>query len=694
MIHDAQVRTSLLDSGALPVECLAALAKREGWRPVPIYQAHRWFARRFSSAFRAILVSAKLDDCEQFWDAFYRGVDYDGTTVLDPFVGGGTSVVEAAQLGATTIGVDIDPVACAITQFELRAAIVPDLLPTLSHLKKTVGAKQSRYYRTKGPNGEVRQILHGFWVQVVNCHKCGRASEAHPTFQLAYDAERGCQWVFCSACHLPRKLTIDAKSFTCKGCRTRTEMSAGPVVHGRFTCPSCAAEENLIDVAARTGRTPTWRLFALETIPSGPTDRRVPMTGRVFQAATALDRRRITDAQTALSKLEASYNGRSWIPNRQIPKKNRVDDRLVQYGYRQYREMFNPRQLLHLAALAEAIDDLSGPIREAMALAFSDHLTTNCMLTHYAFGWRRLSPLFSIRAYRHICRPVEVNPWLDGTGRGTFPNSVKQVARAVRFSQSPFVAHVDGGFVPSSNRSAGAIGRSKVLAENSRELEGVDDACVDLILTDPPYCDNIAYSELSDFFLPWLQLLGFAKTRKNSMARSANLAARSRGVVDVTEFREGLSECFIQMRRVLKPHGRLVFSYQHRTPDAWDALATALLTAGMLPLQVFPMLGNSPAGLHQHEGTVLWDAVLVCRKGPKPSRESNLYLSESQIANASHHASAWAHRLEKCEHATFRVVDHENLLRATLLAGSLGMFGRPVRRGRLLIDVLASPPVN
>ena len=126
---------SLLDSGDLPVEQLANLADREGRRPVPIYHAHRWFARRFSSAFRAILIAARLPSDADFWEAFYKGVDYSDLTVLDPFVGGGTSVVEAARLGASTIGVDIDPVACAITRFELAAADAPDLGASLTNLR-------------------------------------------------------------------------------------------------------------------------------------------------------------------------------------------------------------------------------------------------------------------------------------------------------------------------------------------------------------------------------------------------------------------------------------------------------------------------------------------------------------------------------------------------------------------------------
>ena len=45
---------SLLDEGALPVEDHAKLAAREGKRQRPVYGAHKWFARRAGSAFRAL----------------------------------------------------------------------------------------------------------------------------------------------------------------------------------------------------------------------------------------------------------------------------------------------------------------------------------------------------------------------------------------------------------------------------------------------------------------------------------------------------------------------------------------------------------------------------------------------------------------------------------------------------------------
>src|SRR5258708_34555272 len=116
---------TLLDAGHLPVEELAALAVREGRRPRPIYQVHRWFARRFGSAFRALLTAAFLPVGADFWPSYYSSADWRGRSVLDPFVGGGTSVVEAQRLGARLTGVDVDAVASASTRLELTSGTLP-----------------------------------------------------------------------------------------------------------------------------------------------------------------------------------------------------------------------------------------------------------------------------------------------------------------------------------------------------------------------------------------------------------------------------------------------------------------------------------------------------------------------------------------------------------------------------------------
>ena len=134
-------------------------------------------------------------------------------------------------------------------------------------------------------------------------------------------------------------------------------------------------------------------MFAVETLPTGDA-RRVNIRDRRIRSATTFDRRRYQEAEHRLADLLASNP--TALPKGTIPRTGRADNRLIDYGYRDYLEMFNARQKLHLALLGKAIEDMSGAARDSLAIAFSDHLITSNMLCAYAGGWRRLTPLFSI----------------------------------------------------------------------------------------------------------------------------------------------------------------------------------------------------------------------------------------------------------------------------------------------------------
>jgi hypothetical protein len=211
-----------------------------------------------------------------------------------------------------------------------------------------------------------------------------------------------------------------------------------------------------------------------------------------------------------------------------------------------------------------------------------------------------------------------------------------------------------------------------VLHRNARALPDVASGSVDLVLTDPPYFDNIAYSELSDFYLPWLQLMELASpdgTGPNAYAE--NLAAKRRDAPAIMTFREGLTSCFGEVARVLKDDGRLVFTYQHKTAGAWEALGTALARAGLRPVQIFPLLGNA-RGLHTRAGTSAWDAVFVAVKG-RPQAVP-LMVSDAPAAVALHHAASWFERLQARGEPGFGAADLVNFRRACLVSAALGGF--------------------
>src|SRR4051812_25435650 len=141
--------TSLLDAGDLPVGDIATLAKREGSRPRAAYQAHKWFARRFAVNARSLLAASVTPADAQFWPAYYGEASCAHVSVLDPFMGGGVMVLEAARLGAAIRGVDVEPVAAVVANFQGRLWDLPDLTPLMEHMRERVGSRLTRFYQSR-----------------------------------------------------------------------------------------------------------------------------------------------------------------------------------------------------------------------------------------------------------------------------------------------------------------------------------------------------------------------------------------------------------------------------------------------------------------------------------------------------------------------------------------------------------------
>jgi adenine-specific DNA methylase len=437
-------------------------------------------------------------------------------------------------------------------------------------------------------------------------------------------------------------------------------------------------------VTAIAARGVRWKLFAQEYLePKGST------FDRIFKKASSADVELFAAAADELRSLEATRC--RYLPARQIPSTGRWDHRPLIHGFSRYRDLFNERQLFHLAHLGKAVAGVRDEgAKRILSLAFSEHLATNCMYASYAFGYRRISPLFSIHSYRHITRPVELNPWLRRIGRGTFPNALHKVKSAIAFAREPSDLVPQGGRRTSPRSEAVDVGgvsasarevlkgtsRAAITTKSSADMSEVADQSIDLILTDPPYFDNISYSELSDFYLAWPQCLGIAEPPYNDRKKSApleeNLAVTTRSIDGVEPYKRELTCIFAECARVLKRTGVCVLTYHHRSERAWWALGEALVRAGLRCTGVIPLRGEGQGGLHSYEGTIKWDAVLVCRpsKARRAIEKGTLVVSPEEIAYAQATASAWAERLGQKPRLGFRAVDHENLLRALIVSRS------------------------
>jgi adenine-specific DNA methylase len=157
-----------------------AIPERNAFKP--IYQMHKWFARRASCVFRAILLGALKPAGTDIMQEFYRDHSNDpdtkGKVILDPFMGGGTTVVEALRLGCHAIGIDLNPVAWFIVKTEVEPVDLKELEAAFERLanRKTASGKSVReellsHYKTKCPacGNEDADIIYVFWVKSAIC---------------------------------------------------------------------------------------------------------------------------------------------------------------------------------------------------------------------------------------------------------------------------------------------------------------------------------------------------------------------------------------------------------------------------------------------------------------------------------------------------------------------------------------------
>lgn len=604
-----------------PVEELHPIALCEGNKKRPVYEIHKWWARRLGSNFRMFLKSAQHESGtrkEILWKSFYQNDGQQNLTLLDPFMGGGTSIIEATKCGFRTVGVDIDPVAWFITKKELEICDTVLVKEEFGRIKEKLEETIKTFYKTKLENGEFAEVIYHFWVDVIKCPDCNFTFEAHPHFKLYESHKKQYQVVFCPDCHTIREIPIDQNRYQCKTCRTYIEINKGTVKSAIYTCPNCQSHGSIRDLS-KPGVPISKKIFALEYLH--------PVTNsREFKAASDYDNELFNKACEMFDQKEKSL----LFPRNPIPTENRKDPRPLSYGYTHYYQLFNKRQLLSLSLIYDEILKIKDVnVREFILLAFSDSLASNNMLCSYAFGYRKLTPLFGLHAYRMVTRPVEGNVWGIRFGRGSFTSAISKMLRGKEYCANPYeLSYINGKLkkiytkenlevmvTSDPQRWYNGDARCLLINKSSEDLFSLQDSTIDLILTDPPYYDNLSYSEMADFYYVWLkdQLKEYKIWNNSSTPYKEALFVSRKTKEEHDRYANGLIKVFHECKRVLKPDGLMIFTYHHKDIKAWKSVAIALIENDFEVTNIFPVRSEGRSGFHSTSGSIKWDSVFCCR---------------------------------------------------------------------------------
>lgn len=601
----------------------------------------------------------------------------------DPFAGGGALPLEAQRLGLESYASDLNPVAVTINKAMIE---IPPRFAGLSPMGPRMPSdKQGMLSQDwSGPRGLAEDVRrYGAWMRAEAEKQIG---QLYPKVEVtaAIVKERPdlkpllgqkltvIAWLWARTVKSPNPAFnhVDvplASSFTLHN-KEGKETYVQPVVEAdsyRFTVKIGKPSKEIEDGTKAAGRGANFRCLLSDTPIGGDYIKAEGQAGRMSARLMAIvaesARGRVYLAPTEQHESIARHARAAWKPSGDVPARL-TGGTCVPYGLTQWGDLFTARQLVALTTFTDLISeamvkakadalsagqhddglglDTGGTGATAYAEAIGLHLTLAASkstvflnsLSRWRTGEGKTAPAFGRQAIAMVWDYAEVNPFA-GAG-GDFEGIIDGNSKALRNCSTAAIGHVAQLDAQTQRISAGKV-----------------------ISTDPPYYDNIAYADLSDFFYVWLRrtlrsvLPSLFATMAVPKAEELVAAQYRHGSKEAAEhfFLNGMKQAIHNLAEQSHPAFPVTIYYAFKQSESkaeagtsstgWETFLQAVVEAGFVLTGTWPMrTENSTRLIGSDTNALASSIVLVCKKRPSDSvsisrrefiRELNAVLPEA-----------------------------------------------------------------
>ncbi len=546
------------------------------------------------------------------------GIDH--PVILDPFSGGGSIPLEATRLGLDVVANDLNPVAyfCLKGTVEYPARfgtrLIPEVRAFCEKVHREAKAELEEYYPS-GPHEEVYSYL---WARTIRCPQCGLTIPLSPNWWIARTDKNK------TAIRVISGIDSDTCTFEILEDPENAgyDPDCGTVSKGDAICPRCTStiDGDAIKMEAQAGGM-GHQLYCVCT--------KIPRSrGRgktwVFRAPTedemfALDRLGDLDSDR-LTALKA----KGLIPPEEIIPGSKTREP-INYGMPHWSDLFNPRQLLAHATYMEKYLEAKQSLFSRLSPGTDEWEFATAVATYGAMVFDSCVNYNSIQGRWHSGRTVIVGAmdmqafpfrWSYGEfdhARMLWPWAVEKTIDSL----TELIA-----LMPETS------GNATIINADAQALP-CEPKSIDVIVTDPPYSNNVMYAEVSDFFYVWLKrLVGdlfpvqFSEEQTNKTDEAVANPARFKGIkkgqaknLADQDYAAKMEASFREMHRVLKDDGVLCVMFTHRKAEAWEGLAEALMNAGFSLQSSWPVHTEPGEKFGKaNKGALKVTVLLYCRK--------------------------------------------------------------------------------
>jgi len=648
-----------------PIERVNEIAEKESRAKQyyrPIYTMHKWWARRPGCLFRAIsmyslldenttaddvsvyepgenqqlggnglddkdlveaIANVEMDDPESLWDFYPKDVRIKDKKILDPFMGGGTSLVEASRFGVETVGVDLNPVAWFVSKKQLEAGQtdIQKLQDAFEQVKEDVADEIKQYYQTSCPNGDHKaDVMYNFLVKELDCISCGHRVPLFKDYRVAagrYENDDKYN-VLCPDCGSVVLVDDWQTKSSCSECSSSFNPKDGHVSRGGYyNCPECGQKASITEGVRENGSYDT-RLYAVEyCCEKCEQQDKQKSKCKGYKKADQEDQDLFKKAKSDWSSKQDLHR---FVPSQPIPKgaktvSSEIDGPDVfEHGYEKWTDMFSDRQLLCLLSLMESISNVDDDkAQEYLLLALSESLRYTNMMSFYNPGRNLVANIFKGNNFGPPQRPIENNVWGAQYGTGSFTKMWDMIIKGVKYAKKPTERHITSDGTRETAGFSQPIGENtKIYQDDMRNISSENE--YDAVITDPPYYDNIIYSELSDYFYVWQKVLledrypGFGPEKT---PRAESIVTNPYYDKTAEDFEHEMGEALDVINTTLKDDGILAFTYHHSDEESWGELLESLCNTGFEVTATYPI--NSDLNKFISGEAVAFDIVIVAR---------------------------------------------------------------------------------
>ena len=634
--------TKKLIEVALPLEAINKACRADKERKTgTIRNLHKWFAPMPVTALRALIFAALVDDpgddaeravlLRITEDLVASVVESPADSVLlrakaaiaasvpelpvvlDPFCGGGSTLVEAQRLGLVSEGSDLNPVPVLISKAltEIPPSVLGRHPLRRSEGLLDIGASQgldgfmadlrrygrlvydqaqaaiSQYYPC-GPNGD--PVFAWWWARTVPSPD-PRLQGAQTPLVTAWwltkqkGAEEWLEPLTSGNGHLEFAIRTDGQPPLPS--KSRCLFSNEPIPF------------DYIRAQGRNGNLGTMML-AFTTVGAG---------GRVNWLASE-------EHQSAARQAQPTE-----APTAELPEAA-LGFRVQGYGMKSWADLFLPRQLLALETFATQVASLkplimseggSEDYARAVMTVLGLCVGKMAQLHSTLVGWGpRNGPTRALTAFGQQTVSMtwdfcEVNPF--GGAQGDWLQTLNTVLRAFAV------------VAPTGPPATVVQQDARAVSFDSRDC---------LVVTDPPYFAAIGYADLSDYFYPWLRkaLYGvypelFSTLNSPKLGELiANPSAHESEEEAKRYFVDGFREVFTKLGKLPGAFPILIV-YANKESDrgtdpqvssGWEAMLQAIVEAGLSVVATWPVHGTAAGRVRSMGSNALATyVVLVCR---------------------------------------------------------------------------------